>query len=210
MPRVLNNDRQLESSEGVQWLDSALIAYGRAFEHPSKVRIVRWLVRMLAAGRIRVRYPRGARIVIDPSDYIGWAVFKTGYYEPASLSLALRLMTDEPGLFVDVGSNFGWYTCAAAGIAGSAVISIEPDCKNCASLRENIMLNKLQNVIVFNGAVGSDSEIVRLARRAPTNSGTGAVMSDHETSNSGDYLVSTVPLEILLKRIVRPPVRPVL
>ena len=88
MRKDLNELGRLDASAGVQWLDSALIAYGRAFEHPSKIRVVRWLVRKLAAGRIRVRYARGATIAIDPADYIGWAIFKTGYYEPASLSLA--------------------------------------------------------------------------------------------------------------------------
>src|SRR5437016_14580528 len=105
MRKDLNELGRLNASAGVQWLDSALIAYGRAFEHPSKIRIVRWLVGKLAAGRIRVRYARGATIAIDPADYIGWAVFKTGHYEPASLSLVLRTMVHEPGLFVDVGSN---------------------------------------------------------------------------------------------------------
>ena len=123
MPSVVNDDGQLAASEGVQWLDRALIAYGRAFEHPSKIGIVRWLIRTLAAGRIRVRYARGATIAIDPADYIGWAVFNTGHYEPASLSLVLRTMAHQPGLFVDVGSNFGWYTCAIASIAGSAVLA---------------------------------------------------------------------------------------
>src|SRR5207302_8939995 len=166
MRKDLNEPGRLDSSAGVQWLDSALIAYGRAFEHPSKIRVVRWLVRKLAAGRIRVRYARGAAIAIDPADYIGWAIFKTGHYEPASLSLALRIVGKEPGLFVDVGANFGWYTCAVAALAGSSVISIEPDCENCASLRANIAHNRFGNVVVFNGAVGADFGTAQIVSRA--------------------------------------------
>ena len=137
--------RRIESgpvagASGVRWRDSALLAYARAFEHPSKIRIVRWLVRRLAAGRIQVRYASGAVVAIDPADYVGWAIFKTGHYEPTSLSLALRIMREEPGLFVDVGANFGWYTCAVAATSACTVISIEPDCENCASLRRNIAL----------------------------------------------------------------------
>lgn len=200
----------MAKSTGMRWRDIALIAYGRAFEHPSKIRIVRWLVRRLVGGRIHVRYARNAVIAIDPADYIGWAILTTGHYESASLSLALRIMAAEPGLFVDVGANFGWYSCAVAAAAGGQVISIEPDCENCTLLRANIRLGKLQDIVVFNGAVGSNFEAVQMIRRAPTNSGTVAVRSSgEETDPRGDW-VATLPLETLLERIVRPPDRPVL
>jgi FkbM family methyltransferase len=201
---------ELQASNGVRWRDIALIAYGRAFEHPSKVRIVRWLIRRLAAGRIRVRHAPGAMIAIDPADYIGWAVFKTGYYEPASLNLALLIMAREPGLFVDVGANFGWYTCAIGAVVGVTVISIEPDCENCALLRGNTAQNKLQNVLVFNGAVGRKFETVQMIRRVRANKGAIAIRSDDEAADPHGDWVATVPLETLLRQFVDPPARPVL
>jgi FkbM family methyltransferase len=205
-----SGDAGLGVSEGVRWSDRALVAYGRAFEHPSKIRIVRWLVRRLAGGAVCVRYAPGAVISIDPSDYIGWAVFRTGQYEPASLSRALRIVREDPGLFVDVGANFGWYTCAVGAIAGASVVSIEPDCENCALLRRNIALNERQNPVVFNGAVGPDFAPVRISRRARGNSGTVAIdLGDQQSGRPADW-VATVPLEGLLKRVICPPVRPVL
>jgi hypothetical protein len=72
----------------------------------------------LAAGGLLVRYAPGAAIAIDPADYLGRVIFRTGYYEHASLALALRIMAAQPGLFVDVSAKFGWYTCAVAAIAG--------------------------------------------------------------------------------------------
>jgi hypothetical protein len=65
---------------GAGFLDRALIAYARGPEHPTKVRVLRWLIRRLSAGRMRVRYSSGATIMIDPSDYIGWAILHTGHY----------------------------------------------------------------------------------------------------------------------------------
>ncbi len=207
--------RRIESgpvagASGVRWRDSALLAYARAFEHPSKIRIVRWLVRRLAAGRIQVRYASGAVIAIDPADYVGWAIFKTGHYEPASLSLALRIMREEPGLFVDVGANFGWYTCAVAAAAARTVVSIEPDCENCASLRQNIALGKLQNVIVFNGAAGSRVAAAQMIKRARTNSGTSAIRTKNGKPEPHANWVATIPLKDLLNQMVHPPTRPVL
>jgi len=194
----------------VRLIDRALIAYARAFEHPAKIRIIRWLARHLATGRIFVRYAPGAMIGIDPADFIGWAIFSTGRYELASLRLALQIMQEEPGLFVDVGSNFGWYTCAVGAIPGATVISIEPDCGNCTSLQENIALNHLQNVTVFNAAVGTEFATVEIGRRARANSGTVAVRSGGEEHLPDGIWVATIPVEVLLKRLVRPAVRPAL
>ena len=194
----------------MRWLDAALVTYARAVEHPAKIRFLRWLARRLVAGRLRVRYARGATIAIDPSDYIGWAVLRTGHYEPASLGLALQIISERPGLFVDVGANFGWYSCAVAVIAGATVISIEPDCENCAALRANLALNQLSNVTVINGAVGAHFAPVQLVRRARWNSGTVAIRSSEEEAGIRGDWVATMPLDLLLERIVAPPVRPVL
>ena len=208
--RCARNPLDLAPAKGARWIDAALVAYARGFEHPAKIRILRWLVRRLVAGRLRVHYAAGATIAIDPADYIGWAVLRTGHYEPASLTLALQIMARQPGLFVDIGANFGWYSCAVAAISGTTVIGIEPDCENCAALRANLALNRLGNVTVINGAVGANFAAVQTVRRARTNSGTVAIKSkDEEPGIRGDW-VATIPLDVLLDRIVMPPVRPVL
>jgi FkbM family methyltransferase len=200
----------LPPAEGAHFLDAALTAYGRSFEHPCKIRFVRWLVRALAGGRINMRHVGGAIIAIDPDDYIGWAIFKTGSYEPASLALALKIMTAEPGLFVDVGAHFGWYSCAVALIAGANVIGIEPDPENCAALCANIHRNNLRNVVVYHGAVGPQPALLAMARRSSGNSGTVAVAAGRPVSGSGGYWVGSTPLQDLLKALVRAAARPVL
>ncbi len=200
----------LSPAEGARFIDAILTAYGRAFEHPGKIRFVRWLVRALAGGRIKMRYVGGAVIAVDPEDYIGWAIFRTGSYEPASLALALKIMSAEPGLFVDVGANFGWYTCAVASIAGTNVIGIEPDPQNCAALRANVDRNGLRTVVVFHGAVGAQPALLAMSRRSPGNSGTVAVTAGHPSPGSGGYWVGSTTLQNLLNALVQPPTRPVL
>lgn len=198
------------AATGARRVDRMLLAYGRAFEHPCKIRLVRWLVRRLAAGRIRTKYAAGAVVAIDPHDYIGWAIFKTGAYEPRTLGLALRIMAAEPGLFVDVGAHFGWYTCAVASLASSEVVAIEPDAENCTALRANLALNRFQNVSVCNVAVGLQPALLALARRSAGNSGTVAVASDATVETRPQNLVASVTLETLLNELVRPAVRPIL
>jgi FkbM family methyltransferase len=204
------HEGRFRPGEGVRSLDRALIAYGRAFEHPCKIRFVRWLIRSLAGGRIKVGCAASTIVAIDPADYIGWTIFRTGSYEPASLALATKIMSAEPGLFVDVGANFGWYTCAVASIAGVNVIGIEPDPGNCAALRANIDRNGLRNVGVFHGAVGAQPALLAMSRRSPGNSGTLAVAAGRPVAGSGGYWVGSTPLQELLNALVQPAVRPVL
>lgn len=187
-----------------------LLAYGRAFEHPWKIRLVRWLARRLAAGRIRTEYAAGAIVAIDPHDYIGWAIFKAGAYEPQTLGLALRIMAAEPGLFVDVGAHFGWYTCAVASLASGHVIAIEPDAENCAALRANLALNGFQNVSVCSAAIGPEPALLTLSKQSAHNSGTVAVAAGPAAGRSPHNWVASVTLETVLNELVRPAARPVL
>lgn len=187
-----------------------LLAYARAFEHPCKIRLVRWLARRLAAGRIRTKYAAGAAVAIDPHDYIGWAIFKTGAYEPQTLGLALRIMAAEPGLFVDVGAHFGWYTCAVASLAGTQVVAIEPDADNCAALRANVALNRFANVSVCNAAVGPEATLLTLSKRSVGNSGTVTVAANSAGAAMPQNWVASVTLETLLNELVRPATRPIL
>jgi FkbM family methyltransferase len=192
---------------GRRWIDVALLAYARSFEHPMKLRFVRWLFRHFAGGRVQVRYASDAVVSIDPADYIGWAIVTHGSYEPASLRLALRLMAEEPGLFVDVGAHVGLFSCAVAATPGSRVIAVEADCGNCTALRANVALNRRRNVTIVNAAAGGDFAIVPIVKRASGNSGTVAV--EAHTPDAIDW-VTTVPLDQMLPQLVDPPVRPVL
>lgn len=198
------------TAAGVRPIDRVLVAYGRAFEHPCKIRLVRWLVQHLAAGRIRTQYAGGAVVAIDPRDYIGWAIFKTGAYEPQTLGLALCIMAAEPGLFVDVGAHFGWYSCAVACLAGSHVVAVEADAENCAALRANLALNGLANVSVCNAAAGPEPALLAVSKRSAGNSGTVAVAAQRAVGGAAQNWVASVTLEAVLNELVRPAARPVL
>lgn len=62
--------------------------------------------------------------------------------------------------FVDVGSNFGYYSLLASNIVGKGgkVFSFEPDPYNFSVLQRNIATNHLDNVLCINKAVGEKSE----------------------------------------------------
>lgn len=198
----------LPAAQGMRLVDRALIAYARGPEHPAKIRLLRWLIRWIAGNRLGIRYAAGATVAIDPTDYIGWAILRTGQYEAATLDLALRLMAASPGLFVDVGANFGWFSCAIAPIVGSTVIAIEPDIVNGAALRAN--LADWPNTTVVAAAAGACFGAVGIARRSPNNAGTAAIVRPGQSDGEPDGWCVTAPLDALLPRIVVPPDRPVL
>jgi FkbM family methyltransferase len=206
----VGDNAPLARMRGHRLVDSCLLAYARTVEHPSKIRILKWLIHGLAGGRIEVRHAGGAVVAVDPDDYVGWHIFKTGHYEPASVALACRIMGAQPGLFVDVGAHFGWYSLAIAPMAGATVIAIEPDSANCSALRTYIARNRLRNVSICNTAVGPVPALLAMSRRALGNSGTFAVHAGEAACSAERHWVAATTLQTLLKTLVRPPARPVL
>lgn len=74
----------------------------------------------------------------------------------------------KPGdVVVDVGANVGTLTCLAAVLVGSAgqVFAIEPHPRIFNYLRTNIPLNRLENVHVFNVALGTENGEVTFSNR---------------------------------------------
>ncbi len=67
---------------------------------------------------------------------------------------------------VDIGANIGAFTVLAARMVGESgkVFAYEPDPDCCERLRENVRLNRLNNVVVDNSAVGGTSGTAKLHR----------------------------------------------
>lgn len=82
---------------------------------------------------------------------------REGRREPGTAALVPRLVPPG-GIAVDVGAYIGVYTLLAAKIVGSEgkVYAFEPDPRNCAILRRNVALNRLQGVVRVFEAAASD------------------------------------------------------
>ncbi len=68
------------------------------------------------------------------------------------------------GIFIDVGANVGKYSIMVGNRLknNGKVISIEPEINNFLTLKENIKLNKLNNVILENSACSEKNGLVQL------------------------------------------------
>jgi FkbM family methyltransferase len=82
------------------------------------------------------------------------------YHEaPATTELLRRL--NKGGLFVDVGSFFGWFALVAS--TTCPVLAIEADPRNFSSLSYNVRLNSSSNVELLHAAATRESCEVQLA-----------------------------------------------
>jgi len=79
-----------------------------------------------------------------------------GFYELPVTRYIAKLAKLHGGLMVDVGANYGYYSCLWAGLqTNNHVIAFEASPRNIAPLKNNIIRNKLQsNIEVCEKAVG--------------------------------------------------------
>jgi FkbM family methyltransferase len=68
-------------------------------------------------------------------------------YEPITLLKANELLVNSKGVFIDIGANFGLFSCLLAKFA-TKTISIEPSPYSMCTLIKNINLNNLNNEII--------------------------------------------------------------
>ena len=90
----------------------------------------------------------GLRFTVPRDTIFSWHLAKYRAYEAPLTNWIARRVQDAPqGLYVDVGANFGWYTCVMAGLCepGGRVVAFEPADENLRRLRANIAANQLED-----------------------------------------------------------------
>jgi FkbM family methyltransferase len=99
---------------------------------------------------------------------------------------------NEGDIVIDVGAHIGRYTVIASKMVGSQgkVIAIEAHPVNYDLLRQNIELNKLNNVIALNYAVHSKETMVKLYESGQEKGFTiyNTIMTDRTTPNNQKYI----------------------
>ncbi len=95
------------------------------------------------------------------SDY---NVYMNPYFHEYDITTFIHSVLKPGDVFVDAGAHAGSYTLQAANITGRGgkVISIEPNPENLTYLKLNVLLNRLENVVVIPKAVGEANGKVTL------------------------------------------------
>lgn len=144
--------------------------YLRAAKHPAKIRIQNLLGKNAFRGGITVANEEGILFILDANDWITRTMLLEGNYEKDSLLLATNILSNG-GIFIDVGANFGLYTCMLSANKAVEAIAVEPNYMVLPRLLKNIRLNKRSNVTVLNAALGGRFDFLSFEARQENNLG---------------------------------------
>ena len=199
-----------ERTQEIAWRGEGLAArlmvgYARHVPaHPSKIRLFRWIGRHAFAQGLRITRG-GVRMRVDPCDYIGHEICFSGDYEPASVALARSLLRGG-GTFLDVGANFGLYTCPVAMLPGVRCIAVDASAQAFVRLQRNLALNPGARVDAVNVALAAGRTLVRLETPVADNLGTTRVSTGAAAAALGHH-VAAMSLDELLRTLDVGPIR---
>lgn len=151
-----------------------------------------------------VRLPSGAIMQLDPLDYVDRHLIAHSAWEETEWKWIEETLKPRD-TFVDVGAHHGTYSLRAAlriGPAGT-VLAIEPDPRNAARLKQNVALNRLDNIRVVEVACGEKTGKMTLYSAGHRNTGMSSLSADTARLAGADLgTVIDVPVEPLDKLAV--------
>ncbi|RMH47131.1 MAG: FkbM family methyltransferase, partial [Gammaproteobacteria bacterium] len=150
-----------------------------------------------------VRNYDGANFILNPINYVDRRICFDGGYEKKQRDIFLSLVK-ETGCrsFIDVGANFGLYSCIVAHkFDDMDICAFECDRRNYAHLLGNLRINEiLDRVSTHFVAAGSFNGHVKFAEAGPKNTGSSRVVQNGE----GFVTVEQVRLDDYLNEIRLP------
>ncbi|MES2604951.1 MAG: FkbM family methyltransferase [Pseudomonadota bacterium] len=168
-------------------------------EHPAKVRVETLLGKALFGSGITLQ-GHGARLQLDANDWITRMLLEHGNYEQQSLALAKRLL-NRGGTFLDIGANFGLYTCILGTLPNVGCIAVEPSAEMFLRLKRNLALNASIRVMTAHLALSADTMLVSFGSPDAGNKGMSRIMASR-----GEDLIACISLNRLLDHIKPGPV----
>jgi len=153
-------------------------------------------------GQMLVQTVYGIKYLIDPSDLIMAPQLIVYRQWEADLSKYMFSALHKDSVFVDVGANFGYFTClggAKIGISGvGRVIAMEPNPKLVKLLRANTFINwSMCPIDIYPVAVGASEKFVRL--NIPQNRAANASLTANADGSTDDQVdVAMKPVDSLV------------
>lgn len=112
----------------------------------------------------RVEAVRGFRMVLDPHECVDSALlFMPHLYDRREIDFVEKHLHDGD-VFVDVGSNIGFYALVASRKVGAVgrVVAIEAVPQTFAILQKNIELNGVRNIVPLNIGISDQTETLSM------------------------------------------------
>ena len=155
--------------------------------------VLRFSMRSADFDAASLEFAPPVRMRLSPTDIGHQVIAATGFYELA-VSRRIASLARDGGLFVDVGANFGYYSCMwASARRDNRVIAFEVVPANLAALQENIDRNALaRQIAVIGEAVGNRSGEALFRFGADSQTGQGGVV---EHAGAGTISVPMTTLD---------------
>ncbi|MEK9620412.1 MAG: FkbM family methyltransferase [Flavobacteriales bacterium] len=126
-------------------------------------------------------------LILPSPTTFSFHIAKYGSWEGHTSNWIIKKFSDQNCLcFIDIGANFGWYTClfSTIGKENSHVFSVEPSPDNLFFLKKNINKNKLKNISLVECAVGEKENSLPLYFANSKNPGAHSLIKDTPQQNS--------------------------
>jgi len=139
----------------------------------------------------------GSRMLLSPAECVdGGLLFYPHLYDRQEIAF-LRRTLRRGDVFLDIGSNIGFYALVASRLVGPAgrVVAIEADPVNFQRLAINLELNAAENVVGLNYGVSDRAESLSLGLNTTGNRGGNSFLREGDHS----ITVNCLPLADLVR-----------
>ena len=145
----------------------------------------------------------GIKILAYPKVMTCRSLFVTGYYEPNEFYFLKTIL--KPGMvFIDIGAHIGLYTLFASKLVNNngTVLAIEPSERDIKRLRENVILNKSQNIRLMQVAISNSCSRRELLIAEDEHSGLNTIgaFAYEGVQNQGKQQVRTETLDKVVQK----------
>ncbi len=158
---------------------------------------------------VRLQFAPNVVLALKPSDIGHKQIAVLGYME-RDLTLVMNSLAAQGGLLMDVGANYGYYTCRwSAANKSNRVIAFEASPRNLHAVKRNVEKNNLQSqVAIIPRAAGKAAGTMRFSMGPEDQTGWGgfslAQASDEvevEVTSLDDYCSQHKVSEIAVLKI---------
>ncbi len=162
--------------------------------HPSKIRIQNFIGKYLFYNGIVVKDEYNCIFKLSPNDWISRMILIDNGYEHSSLKLVKDILKNG-GAFIDIGANFGLYTCAVSENKTVKVYAVEPNYMVVPQLMNNVQLNKRNNITILNTALSDRFQFASFNLPHPQNLGSASF----NTGNKSPFSVLSCSLNFIFQ-----------
>lgn len=130
----------------------------------------------------------GFEILVDPvfDKGLEGSIYYHGTYEAGTLNV-IKGCLRKGDSFIDIGSNIGLMSLFASQLIGEngTVYSFEPEPETFGILKKNIEINKRNNILTFDTAIGSETNTATIYSGTRGSRGSASLIKPDEKNSSG-------------------------